>query len=366
MPKTPPVVIPVIVDASGVDRGISDANRRLRYGTRGMAGTPSGFGSGGGPVAQGGGGGGFAGIAAGAVAGAVAGRVSRGGPQGGVYSSAKPMSPSQAFPGEVPNPQNNVAVSMWNRSQKRRDAFRNNWLSRQLFGGSQALFRRSVANYNIEPDNLANTGRYIMGGFGMAGSATLEAGAYAVGRGVRMGERSFTGIRGRMGGAVSAIRGAVSGGGKAASKALSLAGMGRFAGLGVAGAIPAILGTAINFQETMRSSFQDVSQFEGTMNYNAARRIRAYYNAPERKKPGFFQEFAIGAEMANTGGGTSLLGAYTTSVSEHYRAMARTVGGFLTSPFETIGALLDPNSELRKANAQGYTNVLNEWKRIMY
>lgn len=363
MPKTPPVVIPVIVDASGVDRGIADANRRLRYGTRGMAGTPSGFGSGGGPLAQGGGG--LAGgIAAGAIAGAVAGRVARSGPRGGIYSSALPQGPGQRFPGQVPNPTNNPVLNMWNRAGMRRDAFKNNFLSRQLFAGSQALWGRSVVNYNLNPNTLANTGRYIMGGMGMAGSSILEAGAYAVGRGVRMTSNAVRGVRGALGLGGGA---ATSGAGRVASRALSLLGLGgRFGALGAAGIPFTIAGGMVGHQDRMRQSFQDLTPFEGTMNYNAARRIRAYYNAPERRQPGFFQEFALGAEMNQTSGGTSLLGAYSTTVSEVLRSMARTAGGLLTSPIDTIMNTFDLESEFQQRNQQAFTNITDEWKRIFY
>jgi hypothetical protein len=372
MPKTPPVVIPVIVDASGVDRGIADANRRLRYGTRGMAGTPSGFGSGGGAAAQGGGGGFASGIAAGAVAGAVAGRVARGG-KGLTNKQAEQL---------VQQISNNPAPTIDYISQKYMGGRRNfptgellprlssvvrdagtigllsnvhQPLARNLYNRSANLYQRSA----IAREASFAFGRNIR--FGAYGTAAAIgdmgiAASYGLGHLVGGVRRSFE--RGSMP--------SFSGMGKMATRGLGMLGLSRFGALGPIGAGVGIGALALNFPERMRQSFSDLTPFEGTMNYDAARRIRAFYNAPERRRPGFFQEFALGAEMANRDGGGSLLGAYGTSISEGLRQLARTTGAFITSPIDTIRDLFDPNSQLRRANQQGNDIVFNEWKRIMY
>jgi hypothetical protein len=76
--KTPPLVIPVVIDSTGVNKGISDINSRLRTGVRGGgAGGGSTPGVGGGSF--GGGGGAAEAILGGAVAGGVAARTGGGG-----------------------------------------------------------------------------------------------------------------------------------------------------------------------------------------------------------------------------------------------------------------------------------------------
>ncbi len=76
--KTPPLVIPVVIDSTGVNKGISDINSRLRTGVRGGgAGGGSTPGVGGGSF--GGGGGAAEAILGGAVAGGIAARTGGGG-----------------------------------------------------------------------------------------------------------------------------------------------------------------------------------------------------------------------------------------------------------------------------------------------
>ena len=80
--KTPPLVIPVVIDSTGVNKGISDINSRLRTGVRGGGGGGGSIpGVGGGSF---GGGGGLAeAILGGAIAGGIAARTGRGGGYGG-------------------------------------------------------------------------------------------------------------------------------------------------------------------------------------------------------------------------------------------------------------------------------------------
>lgn len=69
MSKTPPLVIPVVIDGRGVDRGLNNINSRLR---RGVGGGGNGIGTDLGTFGSGG-------VAAGAVAGAIAGGLRSGG-----------------------------------------------------------------------------------------------------------------------------------------------------------------------------------------------------------------------------------------------------------------------------------------------
>ena len=69
MSKTPPLVIPVVIDGRGVDRGLNNINSRLR---RGVGGGGNGVGTDLGTFGSGG-------VAAGAVAGAIAGGLRSGG-----------------------------------------------------------------------------------------------------------------------------------------------------------------------------------------------------------------------------------------------------------------------------------------------
>ena len=75
--KTPPLVIPVVIDSTGVNKGISDVNSRLRTGVRGSVGGGSIPGVGGGSF--GGGGGAAEAVLGGAVAGGIASRTGGGG-----------------------------------------------------------------------------------------------------------------------------------------------------------------------------------------------------------------------------------------------------------------------------------------------
>ena len=89
--KTPPLVIPVVIDSTGVNKGISDINSRLRTGVRGgSAGGGSTPGVGGGSF--GGGGGAAEAILGGAVAGGIAARTGGGG--GSASGGGGGMSPA--------------------------------------------------------------------------------------------------------------------------------------------------------------------------------------------------------------------------------------------------------------------------------
>ena len=76
MSKTPPLVIPVVIDGRGVDRGLNNINSRLR---RGVGGGGNGVGTDLGTFGSGG-------VAAGAMAGAIAGGLRSG---GGRYSASE-------------------------------------------------------------------------------------------------------------------------------------------------------------------------------------------------------------------------------------------------------------------------------------
>jgi len=379
MAKTPPVIIPVIVDATGVDRGIQDANRRLRYGMRGGAGTSTGFGTGGGQAAGAGlGGGGLAtGIAAGAVAGAVASRV-----------RMSSLTPRQRFNRMIDNADEaglaRISASMGRFYARRTFGDFNadlpfptapNSIMRNLNAANNLRFAHIVSS-----NFLSRTGYKIstaMGNFGaglssrgmmgLAAGGTITGmsdlvglGAYGLGVGQRFANRQTNralryaeGIQNRP---ITGIAG----------RAMSALGMGRFAALGPIGVGAGIVGAAVNFPQRLRESFSDLSQFEGTPNYNAARRIRAYYNAPERRRPGFFQEFGIGAAQVNQGGGSNIFSALGESIGGFARGIARYAGAALTNPFDFIAALGDPSSELNRRTQADQDIIVNEWKRLLY
>lgn len=80
MSKTPPLVIPVVIDSSGVNRGLNNVNSRLRKGVGGGA-SGGGFGSGGGDA--------IATAAAAGIGAGVAARLGGGGPF--TYKSGSPI-----------------------------------------------------------------------------------------------------------------------------------------------------------------------------------------------------------------------------------------------------------------------------------
>jgi hypothetical protein len=204
--KTPPLVIPVVVDTTGVTRGINDVDRKLRYGRRGGSGGGSGGGFGTGGNASNG-----VGLAGGIAAGAVAGAVAGGGfrevdrPNPNKYFSVRAMSakgeilrsfqfrdPSQSIgrrsfgkfaarnlselsretglTGEELSAHHAKMIEQYNQ---RREAFKEKY-----FEYKNRAVRR--AGYNLGSQVGGAIGRFA----GLAGVAAVGVGAMQLGRGM--------------------------------------------------------------------------------------------------------------------------------------------------------------------------------------
>lgn len=100
--KTPPLVIPVVVDTTGVTRGINDVDRKLRYGRRGGSG-----GGGGGGFGTGGNSSNGVGIAGGIAAGAAAGAIA-----GAGFREVGRPNPNSYFRANVVNARGEVLRSL--------------------------------------------------------------------------------------------------------------------------------------------------------------------------------------------------------------------------------------------------------------
>ena len=125
--KTPPLVIPVVVDASGVQQGLNNVNNRLRTGVAGG----SAGGAGGGGFGSGGG----ASVAAAAVGAAV-----------GAYGSSGSLSGNRYGSNFSPRTQATL-----NNLADRIDVRRSNSISRGMQG---------IQNYYTRAAEIANRGNY--------------------------------------------------------------------------------------------------------------------------------------------------------------------------------------------------------------
>lgn len=329
MPKTPPVVIPVIVDASGVDRGLADANRRLRYGARGSGvGGGRGFGTGGGGAGGGGqGGGGGSGIIGSAIAGAVAGRLASNG--GGVPPWVNPahsqnwaqgmargaLSMNNPLSRGLSNLQSRVLSSMGNPVISRAPSFVHN----MLFGAGNAL-----GGMSLFAGRLGAAGGAAGGGIRRIGNAALS----------RLG--------------ISPAFGAVG------------------AGLGLVG-----LGAryASQLDERMAGRFGDLTRFEGTSYYSTARKIRRDYLKPS---PGMGNMFSLGGRSA--AGGMPWYERAINGIGNFAESTMFTLGGLLSNPVGFMSQGSNPQSPARKQIQQlggnqtpstfGYDTTASMWNWI--
>lgn len=268
MAKTAPIVIPLTVDTTGVDRGLSNVRSRLSRG--GGRGTGSGFGTGGNNAyGVGNGGQGGVGIGGAIAAGVVAGRISRGGKQ-----TLPPRFERVMFEEGTTETRRDIIKAQFRagiRAKETRDA------QKRFYTAVAQLQRRRVLRTSIDMEDqlefeqaqtdVANTGREFVG--------------------LRERERSLQravnrGIIKRRFGRLESYQGFIREGSKYALGRLGVpefaagriaAGLGSVGGLAVGG-VGAAVGVgalAANFRQRQAQMFSNFSQYEGTPFYGIAR-----------------------------------------------------------------------------------------------
>lgn len=300
MAKISNLVIPAVIDTSGIDRGISNIKNKLSQvrgsggGTIGGGGT--GFSSGvtpfggSGSVAFGGGGGGAFGAAFGAAAGArLLARNSWGGFAGMSKVQADSLK-SNNFVSRILTNRANAAFA------ERRSYFRGK--------GSGGLGPEYMGP--IMPPQMFRTEDQIAQLDRVKNLASIQN---ANRRGLM-----YTALATRVGAGVSRFKGSL--------------GM----GLGNMRLPPALMGAGAAYAaynlldpKQQKARFSNTMDFAGTSNYQSMVALRRQAFAPENQKMSFFQAIDVGAQKGTSNGGTSTL---------------RNIGNFIGSAVEQTGEAL--------------------------
>ena len=281
--KTPPLVIPVVIDSTGVDKGLSNVGSRLR---RGVSGTGAGGGSGGGFGA----GGALAAAALGAGVAAAAGR--------GVGGLSGFNKPTTKF--GMGYSSTNTANLPSNMIDKIR---RSTLVGRHMVGAADTLLKYRTA---FQVMGQQTNDPLLSGLFGSAGNlmhygrTNLLRGATAVGMQARNARRA--GIAKPYNAMVSGVE-----------SLLSLRGA-----LGATGVVAA--GAAgLRFAQNFRQNTSDISNLVGSPLYGQMRgvQLRNYQSGPQ---PTLLQNFLGGGMKANRNKETYL--------EKDVKAIVEATGGF--------------------------------------
>ena len=304
--KTPPLVIPVVIDSTGVDRGLNNVNNRLRRGVGGgMGGGGGGFGSGGGAAL------GVAAAAGGFGAGAVLG--ARGG-GGGFTPTTKAAS-----------------MSDFRRTMEERSAafLRSQNKGKASYGPSFDSYARGILN-NFELDPVSERAEAIAGAHARVSRAAanrerLRAAA------TRRKFGKMLGPVGRAGSAVGAGLGQLGG-------ALTTArGMLGAAGVGLSAA--SLVGGTVGFLKNM-PNVADPESAVGSPFYGRLRQTTNYF-AQQPKRLGLGQGVIAGANIMGGKGALNQLGANTQAGIENIGlSLGMMIEGMLTDPANTIGTAI--------------------------
>lgn len=303
--KTPPLVIPVVIDGSGVDKGLNNVTNRLRRGGGGGVSGGGGFGSGGGSAL------GVAAAAGFGAAGAAA--FARGG--GGGYTPQSKAS----------------GMSDFRQRQQAQSAefLRNQNRGKWSYGkGFDAYARGMLGNFEYDPVSErqeAISGAHNRVSRAAANRERIRAAAT---------RRKFGRMLGPVGRAAGAAGEMASGIGSAAMTAKGMLGA---AGIGVS-AFAAGKG-AVNFLSTM-SDIADPESAIGSPFYGRLRQTTNYF-AQQPKRLGLGQGIIAGANMMGTQGGLNKLGAKTQAGIENIGlSLGMMLEGMLTDPMNTIGTAI--------------------------
>jgi len=287
MGKTSPIVIPLTVDTSGVDRGISNVQRRLRGGAGGVG---SGFGTGGRNshgIGQGGSGGG---VLTAATAGVLGGRFARPSALERALGSAKtPLERQQQALFHRFGIRSKIAQDATLRSMRSqeilargRDQFKIGNLSESQLGSIESEAERDLAKSTYLHDREQRLTRAVRRGqrrkfIQQAGGQMQGAAKYMLGR---LGVPEFAA-------------------GRIATGVGSPLGM---AGLGI-GAAAIVGGAAANFQQRQAQRMSSYDQLRGTPYYNIARKAAKGYDKSDQigwMDKMWFREREAGGYMSKT------------------------------------------------------------------
>jgi len=324
--KTPPLVIPVVIDSTGVDRGLNNVNNRLRRGVGGgMGGGGGGFGSGGGAAL------GVAAAAGGLGAGVALG--ARGG-GGGFTPTTKAAS-----------------MSDFRRTMEARSAafLRSQNKGKASYGSSFDSYGRAILD-RFELDPVSERAEAIAGAHARVSRAAanrerLRAAAT---------RRKFGKMLGRVGGAGSAVGAGLGQLGGALATARGLAGMG-VAGISAA----AVAGGTVGFLKNM-PSIADPESVIGSPFYGQLRKTTNFF-AQQPKRLGFGQGIIAGANaLGGSNSKLNQLGAGTQGMIEKIGMMVGLhVESMMTDPINYVGNALGVESSrqiMRKAILKGLQN----------
>lgn len=320
--KVSPIVIPAVIDTSGVDRGVASINSKLK----GISGTGVGVGGGGNGNATGnfGTGGGAAasnagnGIATAAAFGASAGRK---------YTVTNPFTGGFSAYRDYQEAYRTRGSAAADRIIQRTKTLMNqNPISR--------MFGRMGVNAGI-------AGRHFEGHLGIG--AALFAGTMGRNLGY-IPSASFAKNMSMLPG--RAFRGA-----KAGLQGLNQSGLARFASISSLAALG-------SYERIVGSQFSDFNAFQG-YGKGVSRGISNEFYRSQKTTPNLFQSFMLGAYRKGGKGGL-LTGdnGLLTAGARGLRAMSYYAGALLNNPGDTLLNTFNPSSSLW-LNAQGINDPYN-------
>lgn len=272
--KLSPLVIPTVVDTSGITKGVRDINSRLRsVGGRAGAMGGGGFGTGVGGAGFAVSGLGGAGAAAmGAVFGAATSRINR-------YYDTHIKS----------------AVDQISREENRRKLLANNPLSRKLVESQERLFKYARAERDFARGTLAaghGIGGMIPSLAGLQATQNADRALAAAGR----RQRLATGISNVVAAPATIGRGIAN---ATANLRANIRGMNPMGLFGAGAPAGMAMGLMNNFTQDMQSRFANINNLTGR-NYEIARNIQMTYQ--NQNRPTSAQAFWMGTRKASTGG----------------------------------------------------------------
>jgi len=333
--KTPPLVIPVVIDSTGVDRGLNNVNNRLRRGVGGgMGGGGGGFGSGGGAALA------VAAAAGGLGAGAA---LARG---GGVVGGTTPMVKARGL------------LPFMGQSRAR---FRGGGMS------PNGPFGRATAAVN-EIENLyafqtAQNENYKGFGDPFTTYAALNESKRLIGQGridrlnaVRDRRAHLLGVLRRRNRREALGKMGIPSMSELGGGLMSARGMLGAAGVGVSAA--GAVGGTVGFLKNM-PSIADPESAVGSPFYGRLRQTTNYF-AQQPKRLGLGQGVIAGANVMGGKGALNQLGANTQAGIENIGlTLGMMIEGMLTDPMNTIGSAIGIRSSQRTMTKALMNGLMN-------